>query len=327
MIETTPAVPRRRRKLALSLRGLMALILVVGGVLGWQARRASLQRRSVAAIERLGGAVGYDWQVGDMMLPSFVVPTSPPGPAWLRRIVGDEYFQRVTMVILPDPQRMPDPSSPGDGLMEYERILKAIADDGLACLDGLDADRIDSLQLMNLPPGPGSLDRLARCRGLKSLWVLGDVGPETLARLGEFPGLEDLTISAPLATGANLAFVDRLPGLRDLAIAGAKLTDADLGRLCRLRHLESLRAEGPDVTDAGLALLERLPDLKTVALAGTPVSEEGLAALLKIPKLTRLSIPTDLICQPELDAIKAARPTLTIQKKGPSPVPASPDAP
>ncbi len=61
-IETNPTATRpRRRRLRLSLRGLMVLVLVVGGMLGWKARRASIQRRAVTQIKAAGGTLLYDY--------------------------------------------------------------------------------------------------------------------------------------------------------------------------------------------------------------------------------------------------------------------------
>src|SRR5262249_43397841 len=94
MTAPAPKSPRRRC-FTLSLRALMILVLVTGAWLGWRVKRAETQKWAVAAIEKLGGDVSYD-------------DNSPSGqqgffnqrwaPAWLRRQVGDEYFQEVVEV-------------------------------------------------------------------------------------------------------------------------------------------------------------------------------------------------------------------------------------
>ena len=53
-----------RRWLRLSVRGLMILVLILGGGLGWIVHRAKTQRVAVAAIEKAGGWVRYDWESG-----------------------------------------------------------------------------------------------------------------------------------------------------------------------------------------------------------------------------------------------------------------------
>jgi hypothetical protein len=40
----------------------MVLVLVIGALLGWMARRARVQREAVAAIQKAGGMVGYNWE-------------------------------------------------------------------------------------------------------------------------------------------------------------------------------------------------------------------------------------------------------------------------
>jgi hypothetical protein len=44
-----------RRRLRLSVRGLMVVVLVTGGGLGWVIHRAQVQRDAVAAIKHAGG--------------------------------------------------------------------------------------------------------------------------------------------------------------------------------------------------------------------------------------------------------------------------------
>jgi hypothetical protein len=90
VIESSPR--HRRRRFALSLRMLMLLVLVAGSFLGWRARRASIQRRAVAAIERAGGFVMYDFEIGPDG-PKVGPKPQPWAPKWLRRAFGDEFFQ------------------------------------------------------------------------------------------------------------------------------------------------------------------------------------------------------------------------------------------
>ena len=61
------AVELLRKRLRLSLGAMMIVVLGIGGVLGWVAHRAHVQRDAVAAITTLRrntrGSVYYDWQV------------------------------------------------------------------------------------------------------------------------------------------------------------------------------------------------------------------------------------------------------------------------
>jgi len=58
----------------------MALVLFLGGVLGWFIYRASAQREAVAAIRQAGGSVIYNWQWKDGSIDS---SAQPAVPEWL----------------------------------------------------------------------------------------------------------------------------------------------------------------------------------------------------------------------------------------------------
>jgi hypothetical protein len=85
-----------RRWLSLSLRGSLVLVLLFGLWLGWQAHLARKQREAVAAVKEYGGFVRYDWELDGNGMP--VPGATPRAPGWLRRAVGEDYFQRVAVV-------------------------------------------------------------------------------------------------------------------------------------------------------------------------------------------------------------------------------------
>ena len=60
-------------------------------------RQAEQQRKAVAAIERLGGQVIYDWEIypnGGLQLNP-----KPTGPPWLRGMLGNDLFWKVKCVV------------------------------------------------------------------------------------------------------------------------------------------------------------------------------------------------------------------------------------
>jgi hypothetical protein len=75
-------------RLGLSLRVLMALVLLIGGGLGWVTYRANVQRDAVAAIRAAGGVVHYEWEVKDQSLTT-PVPV-PPWRRWLVDVLGPD---------------------------------------------------------------------------------------------------------------------------------------------------------------------------------------------------------------------------------------------
>ena len=92
----------RRRWPRFSLRTLLILTALVAVWLGVQVNKAQKQRAAVAAIEAAGGQIIYDWEY-----LAWQHSMTPPGsgighpqPAWLRYIVGDDYFQEIAVVMI-----------------------------------------------------------------------------------------------------------------------------------------------------------------------------------------------------------------------------------
>jgi hypothetical protein len=104
MAMSTPS--NRRRYLTFSLRTLFVLLTAFAVWLGVVVNRVREQREAVAAIHALGGTVSYDWQprLGKTQSGVAGLYVRPParkrraGPAWLRRLIGDDFFQEVVAV-------------------------------------------------------------------------------------------------------------------------------------------------------------------------------------------------------------------------------------
>ncbi len=85
--------PKPRRWFQFRLRTLLVVILVLSLPLSWLAvrmERARRQREAVEAIERLGGNAVYDWQRRGVR--------QKPASSWLRRPLGDDFFDEVAFV-------------------------------------------------------------------------------------------------------------------------------------------------------------------------------------------------------------------------------------
>ena len=82
----------KRRFFRYSLRTLMLVVTLICVWLGITVKRAREQRSAVEAIQKLGGDVYYEHQ--------FINSNDPPGPEWLRQLIGDEYFFSVAIARL-----------------------------------------------------------------------------------------------------------------------------------------------------------------------------------------------------------------------------------
>ena len=89
-----------RRRFQYSLRTLllvMTLACIGMSWLGVKMQQARKQREAVEAIEKLGGWVHYDYQVDQSGRWHF--GAVPPGPAWLRNGLGEDFFSTVVDIM------------------------------------------------------------------------------------------------------------------------------------------------------------------------------------------------------------------------------------
>lgn len=105
----------RRRWLQFSLRTAFVVLTVFAIWLGVIVSRAREQRAAVVEIQKLGGLAYYDWFYQDT--------EGPPGPAWLRRLIGDDFFQDVEMVSFDSSPPADNTDIPG-ALPFLERLRK-----------------------------------------------------------------------------------------------------------------------------------------------------------------------------------------------------------
>jgi hypothetical protein len=93
-----------RHRFQYSLRSFLVVLTAAAVWLGVVVNRAREQREAVRAIEASGGTVLYDWSneipPGTFLIYPPPVDEKPRGPAWLRRIIGDDFFQEVRTVKL-----------------------------------------------------------------------------------------------------------------------------------------------------------------------------------------------------------------------------------
>ena len=185
-----------RRFLRFSVRGMIVLVLVTGGWLGWVVRSARIQREAVAAIEKAGGSVDYDWEWTD---GDYIQGKRARWQEWLGDRVGFEYASSVSRVILLECDSQPVFSQ----LRNFDR-LEALYLGGPVMTD----DRLVHLE------------RLASLRELR-VDTIGDGG---LARIGSLRGLQRLYLFGPKVTDNGLAHLRGLPSLELLWLSNTRVT-------------------------------------------------------------------------------------------------------
>jgi hypothetical protein len=241
---TSPAVRPRRSRFRISLGTMMLLVLIIGVPIGRQVNRANGQRRAVEAIRKLGGAVQYDFEFVDGDPSGKKVPNArPPGPEWLRRRLGDEFFQDVVQANL-----------------GFDRFH----DQDLAALENL--PRLKELILFRTSNITNA--GLVHLRGLGGLRLLNiyrhkGISDAGLAHLEGLTGLVTLHLDGSSVTDAGLDHLSAMKQLEELDIDGSPVGNAGLLKLKGLTRLKQVYAQNSRSTKEGVdALRVYLPEVK-----------------------------------------------------------------
>jgi internalin A len=294
------------RRPRMTVRTLLILVLVLCGGFGWVAhvfRQAEAQRQAVAAIQKVGGTVLYDWQFegGEVRVKPGTNTISDEVPGWPKRLVdrvGVDAFGSVTQVSFRQPLGGSSPAEFEEVLAQVGHLgrLKQLSfittpvnDAGLAHLR--DLSDLESLMLRGCTGfSDAGLVHLERMVGLKGLYLddakVTDAG---LAHLRGMARLEFLGLDRAGVTDAGLVHLDGMSRLRFLNLRGTRVTDAGLTRLKALGSLRSLNLQGSEVTDAGLVHLKDL-HLTELWLGGPKITDGGLAQLGEMTGLTTLGL-------------------------------------
>src|SRR5215469_9149303 len=298
----------RTRWFQFSLRTLFFLCTAAGLLIGWQANRARRQREVVVAVE--AGGVAYSHQD---TLPGGYSHEPPVVPAWLRRLVGEEYFQELAFVNLrwaTISDALLEQVSRGSTIRElmlgnaqfqdeHLRYIARLPDVRWLCFSvgkGEQPPHITAAGIKHLaacqtleslifnsesPPSDEGLAYIGQMRNLRELYfddpLVTDAGLEQLRGL---PRLEALSIGNSSITDVGLASLESLPKLRMLFLQQAKITDEGMRHLGRCNSLEEIVlicSGAHSVTDRGLRELKGLKNAKEITICSLPVTDEGIA--------------------------------------------------
>ena len=249
----------KSRRFRFSLRTMLVLTAALCVWLGIQVNAARRQREAVAVLLNARAIILYDYQVVPHQAG---VDRLPPGPAWLRELIGDDYSRTVVAVII-----RPEAT-----------IQKSVLDE-LAKLP-----YVREFGLMgDLWRTEISDNDLAALREFHQLeWLnLVDVhlSGSILATLS-YPGrLKILRLNGTDADDAALKYCEKMMLLEILDLGGTRVTDVGLVHLRNIKNLDDLRLNDTRITDAGLEHLHGLKKLTYLHLQRTRVSEAGVSAL------------------------------------------------
>ena len=272
-----------------SIRSLLLLTVVVAIPCSWLTvgrEQAGKQREAVAAIRAMGGLITYDYEAayraGLRAAGAAKGPPTPPGPAWARRLLGEDLFADVIEV-------GPFPS----GVVVAGPIVDLSSPITDACL--MQIGKLPRLEVLDLGYSQVSDAGLKELHGLTRLRKLSlnntGITDAGLEQIGKVTGLEMLNLSsARRISDAGLEKLAGLTRLQELNLSGTGITDLGLKHIAKLARLEVLDLSGTHVTDAGrqptslvppswdlpgLEQLSGLSELRRLHLQRTAVTGEG----------------------------------------------------
>ncbi len=191
----------KRRFLRFSLRALLVFMLVVCVTLGWKVEKARKQREAVAWVQECGEHVFYDYELDDAR--KRVPNPQPPGPKWLRELLGIDFFDDVVAVAFDQVSDV----TPLAGLTSLESLMLV----GTQVSDVSPLAGLTSLKLLYLSDAHVTdITPLAGLTSLEQLYLantqVSDVTP-----LAGLTSLEQLAL-----TGTQVKDVTPLAGLKNL---------------------------------------------------------------------------------------------------------------
>ncbi len=219
------------RRFQFSIRSLLVFVVFVAIPCSWLAvemKRAEKQREVVDENRIPGGFVWYDYQCDASDVFSVHPNARPPGPAWLRNLLGDDFFSHVRCV------------------------NTQVTDAGLTRLAGL--PELEALELNGSTITDAGLAQISRLNQLQGLSLdstqITDTG---LAHLAERIQLHRLGLNNTKVTNAGLSHLRGLTHLQCLELDGTKITDEGLAHIAGLTQLYWLWLANTQITDGGLS--------------------------------------------------------------------------
>jgi internalin A len=160
---------------------MLALVLVIGCGLSWMVHLAHVERDAVAAIQKIGGTVHYDWE-SQVRSPN--PPPNPWWPRWLADRTGLDFESHVVSVNLS--KRESDAA-----LVQFGQLKRLV-----------------NLNLNQSDVTDASLSHLKGLTSLRGLWLDNNRTTDAgLAHLSGLTNLQGLYLGRTGVTDTGLAYL------------------------------------------------------------------------------------------------------------------------
>jgi len=278
-----------RLRFQFSIRSMLVFVAVVAVVCSWfsvRMQQAEKQRATAEEIEKGEGGVTYDYELDSF--GNFAFSTSPSAPAWLRDLLGDDFFAEIVQVSFSEPVYFSKGNFNWEGINELQD-----------------------------PPIDAELERIKHLPKVQVVNLHNSVVTDAgLKHIGDLTQLVELHISYTHITDAGLQHIEGLTQLQELYLDNNRITDAGLGHIKRLRQLKKLGLSNTSVADSGIENLKGLSRLQLLDLCGTEVTDAGLELLpRRHPQLQALSLSDSKVTKAGISRFQRALPNCTIGSK------------
>ena len=278
----------RRRWFRFSLRTLLVVMTVLCVWLGFKVNATRRQKESVKALLESGNfEVYYDYQCspvpgqpGDYNIDGEALP---PGPAWLRKLLGDDFFCNVVgLQYLRQPRGVAESSFAQIGRLPDLRFIY-LPWARIATSQNTGADRPINTSDVSILSGLTKLEKVnASYTSVDSSW---------LSSLAGLKQLKVLQLNDTQVDDAGIEQIGNLTSLRLLTLMHTEVSDAALAPIRNLTNLEALDLRYTNVSDMGLQNLKGLLKLKDLGLNRSRVTTEGLRELQSALPKCKISGP------------------------------------
>jgi Leucine Rich Repeat (LRR) protein len=249
-----PSRRPRRWFVQISLRTLFVFLTLGCVWLAILSKRARDQQAAIARIRALGGHVQYDYE--EEAQRARIANPTPPGWPWLRRAIGDDYFQTVVRVKL-DKTKITDDDLRLIGKLRQVHTLSLnftdVSDAGLAHVR--DCRKVRYLGLAETKVTSAGVAHVTRMKEIEDLILqharVDDRGVECLRGL---PHLSYVNVGDTQVTAKCVDSLAQLPALRGLNLSGTAVDDSAVPYLLAMKHLGEGSLSGTRLS--GAALLE-----------------------------------------------------------------------
>jgi hypothetical protein len=291
----------KKRFWRFSLRTLLILLTLFCVWLGMLASSARRQKRAVEAIQQSGGQFCYDYQLtrrGPGLEIEFSYQVQPPGPRWLRRILGDHYF--ITPLALNIARK------------------SSLTDDCFSHLDALPF--VESASFVDVAFQDSDLAHLKHLTNLRALGFLGRtrLGRTTSSRfefLRHLRKLEMLGLSGERFGDDDVKYLSNALNLKFLTLYNSDIGDAGVAQLQHLNNLEMIGLSGTSVTDRGIGYLSSLPKLRYLSANDLNITDSAFDSFIKMTALCDLELSNTRVSPEGIDRLRKAMPKCVVNGK------------